>query len=250
MASSSDSDSSAPATGTDDWRQYAEHRGRVLHRETLATDVSAYIVEKPDGFDFTPGQAVRLAIDEEGWREEKRPFTITSLPSDPRLEFIVKHYPLDKHPGHKGMTERMGREVRVGDRLLFGDAWGAIEYRGPGVFLAGGAGVTPFIAILRRQAQLGEVAGNRLFFSNRRAGDVFLQAELFRTLGHSVTCTLTGEEHRDYEHGRIDRAWLESRVDDFSQPFYLCGPKQMVQDLSGVLTDLGADPDGLIFEGK
>ena len=29
---------------------------------------------RPDGFDFTPGQAVDLALDRDGWREEKRPF--------------------------------------------------------------------------------------------------------------------------------------------------------------------------------
>ncbi|WDR00201.1 hypothetical protein PSC71_05305 [Devosia sp. J2-20] len=30
-----------------------------------------------------------------------------------------------------------------------GDAWGTIQYQEPGTFIAGGAGVTPFIAILR-----------------------------------------------------------------------------------------------------
>jgi len=29
------------------------------------------------------------------------------------------------------MTEHQGRDIEVGDRMLFGDAWGAIEYRGP-----------------------------------------------------------------------------------------------------------------------
>jgi predicted ferric reductase len=34
--------------------------------------------------------------------------------------------------------------------LIIRDVWGAIEYKGEGVFIAGGAGVTPFIAILRQ----------------------------------------------------------------------------------------------------
>ena len=29
------------------------------------------------------------------------------------------------------------------DHVLIGDPWGAIEYRGPGTFFAGGAGITP-----------------------------------------------------------------------------------------------------------
>ena len=239
-----------PQSGTKDWAKYAKHRARVLHREPVAERVNLYVVEKPEGFDFEPGQAVELAIDEEGWRDEKRPFTMTSLPSNPRLEFIVKSYPTSKNEDHDGMTEHLGRDVEVGDRLLFDDAWGAIKYRGPGVFIAGGAGITPFIAIFRHLEQQKKLSDNRLFFSNKRAGDVILQGELFRLLGRGAVCTLTQEEHSDYEHGRIDKVWLQSRVSDFSQPFYVCGPPAMVEELRAVLTDLGANPDAIVFEGN
>jgi predicted ferric reductase len=40
------------------------------------------------------------------------------------------------------------RKLKHGDELIIRDVWGAIEYKGEGVFIAGGAGVTPFIAIL------------------------------------------------------------------------------------------------------
>jgi predicted ferric reductase len=42
------------------------------------------------------------------------------------------------------------RKLKHGDELIIRDVWGAIEYKGEGVFIAGGAGVTPFIAILRQ----------------------------------------------------------------------------------------------------
>lgn len=224
------------------------HRCRVLHVETLANNVKSYVIEKPNGFTFRPGQALEFAIDEPKWKDEPHPFTLTSLPDDPRLEFVIKSYPVAENPGHDGMTEHLGNEIKAGDHVLIGDAWGAIEYRGPGVFLAGGAGMTPFIAILRQLQQQGKLAGNRLFFSNRKAGDVFLQSELMRTLGDDAVFTLTGEENRNYQHGRIDRKWLENRVKNFDQPFYLCGPPKMVEDLSEVLKLLGADADSLVFE--
>lgn len=237
-----------PQSGTSDWDDHGKHRGRVLHRETLADNVNLYIVEKPEGFEFRPGQAVELSIDEEGWRDEKRPFTITSLPSNPRLEFIIKSYPTKTNPKHDGMTEHLGRDVEVGDRVIFGDAWGAIEYKGPGVFIAGGAGITPFIAILRQLEQDKSLDDNRMFFSNRTANDVFLQGELFRCLGHRVVCTLTAEQNRDYESGRVDKDWLEKRVNNFDQNFYVCGPPAMVTDVCDALKELGAKPDGLVFE--
>lgn len=224
------------------------YRSRILYRETVATNVNTYIVEKPDRFTFRPGQAVEFAIDEPKWRDEKRPFTMTSLPADPRLEFVIKSYPVADNPEHDGMTEHLGNDMKVGDYVLFGDAWGAIEYRGPGVFIAGGAGVTPFIAILRQLQQQGKLAGNRLFFSNRKVDEVILQGEFTRMMGDNAVFTLTGEQSRDYEYGRIDRKWLETRVQNYDQPFYLCGPPKMVEDLSDILKSLGANADSLIFE--
>jgi hypothetical protein len=210
--------------------------------------VYRYVIEKPEGFQFRPGQAVELALDEDGWRDRTRPFTITSLPSNPRLEFIIKSYPIGQFPDHHGMTEHLGRDAIVNDRVLFGDAWGTIAYQGPGVFIAGGAGLTPFIAILRKLEQDQALAGNRLFFSNRKQEDVFLEGDLMRMLGRSVVCTLTQGKHRDYEEGRVDRHWLEKRVHDFDQPFYICGPPEMVDELRETLASLGADPQTIVFE--
>lgn len=237
-----------PKTGTTDWQKYGDYRGRVLHREQLAKNVHLYVVEKPEGFTFRPGQATELAIDEPEWREQKRPFTFTSLPDNPELEFIIKSYPTEDYPKHDGMTEHLGRDIEVGDRVVFGDAWGAIEYQGPGVFIAGGAGITPFISILRQLEQDKQLDGNRLFFSNRTASDVFLQGELVRCLGNQVVCTLTDQPHSDYEFGRVDREWLEQRVKNFDQPFYLCGPPKMVKELKETLIDLGAKSESIVHE--
>ncbi len=39
--------------------------------------------------------------------------------------------------------------LEINDELILHDVYGAISYKGEGVFIAGGAGVTPFISILR-----------------------------------------------------------------------------------------------------
>ncbi|QEG00483.1 Benzoate 1,2-dioxygenase electron transfer component [Stieleria maiorica] len=161
---------------------------------------------------------------------------------------MVKSYPTQQFPSHEGVTKHLGRDIEVNDRVIFSDPWGTIEFKGTGVFIAGGAGITPFIAILRKLEQDGQLEGNRLFFSNKAREDVFLQGELFRMMGRAAVCTLTQEKHRDYEHGRIDKDWLQSRVDDYSQPFYVCGPPSMVDDLKSALKDLGAEVNSIVFE--
>jgi ferredoxin-NADP reductase len=55
---------------------------------------------------------------------------------------------------------------------------GRIEYKGEGVFIAGGAGVTPFIAILRQLQAENKIANNKLIFTNKTANDIILKKNL------------------------------------------------------------------------
>ena len=116
---------------------------RILMTEFVTHDVKRFIVERPEGYDFLPGQATEMSINIPGYEEEKRPFTFTSLTEDLVLEFTIKGYPRD------GVTQKL-HELHPGNELIRRDVWGTIDFKHPGVFIAGGAGITPFIAILRR----------------------------------------------------------------------------------------------------
>ena len=74
------------------------HQVKVLLTGFVTHDVTRYIVEKPPGYQFTPGQATKVAIDTDEWRNKKRSFTFTSLNEDLVLEFTIKSYPRDQHP--------------------------------------------------------------------------------------------------------------------------------------------------------
>lgn len=219
-----------------------------MHKLTLRAvtpvthDVNHYLFDRPDGYDFTPGQATELAIDKDGWRDKKRPFTFVSQPDDPSLEFVIKSY-----PDHDGVTEQL-MMLSPGETVLIDDPWGAIRDRGPGVFIAGGAGITPFIPILRNRARQGKIDGSTLIFSNRSEADIILRDEWDAMEGLTTIYTVTGQPDSPLAIGMVDKAFLEDRIDDFSQNFYVCGPDKMVEDISATLKDLGADPDGITFE--
>ncbi len=229
---------SAPHSGTSDWQSHAKYRGRIIYREPLADGVELVTVEKPEGFEYQAGSAIDVAIDEEGWRDKKRPMTMTSLPHQPRLEFIVQANP-DK-PAGQNVAERLEGDLRINDRLLFDDPYPAMDWKGAGLFVASGTGVATFVGMLRHLDKNGGIEKCRLFQSLATTDDVILQAELFRLLGHSVVMTLTDQDHRDYEQGEIDRNWYQSRVDDLHQPIYLCGPADWVKRQSEILGELGA----------
>ncbi|WP_099866130.1 flavodoxin reductase [Pararhizobium haloflavum] len=214
----------------------------ILETQDVTHNVKRLRVEKPDGFTFQPGQATEVSVDKDGWREEKRPFTFTALPDWDDLEFTIKIY-----PGHDGVTDQIGK-LQAGDRLILDDAWGTITYKGPGVFIAGGAGVTPFIAILRDLEKKGALDGHTLIFSNQRERDIILRSEFESMRGLACVFTTTKEDVEGLEHGKVDRAFLAKHVKDFDQRFYVCGPDAMVDDIKAQLEELGADADGLVFE--
>ena len=214
----------------------------ILGIEDVTHNVRHYRLEKPEGFVFQPGQATEVSIDAEGWRDRKRPFTFTSLAEWPYLEFTIKSY-----HDHPGVTDRLS-ELVPGDRLLLRDVWGTITYKGPGTFIAGGAGVTPFIAILRRLHADGKLAGNRLIFSNRTERDIILRQEFEAMAGLERLFTLTEEKVPGLLNERIDADFLKRHVGDFSGRFYVCGPDPMVKGLRETLESLGASTEAVTFE--
>jgi ferredoxin-NADP reductase len=219
-----------------------EHRIRIEAIDNITHNVKRFQCEKPAGYTYIPGQATDVAIDKNGWETEKRPFTFTSLNESPFLEFTIKTY--DDHPG---VTNELNTLV-VGDELIIDDAWGAIEYKGEGYFIAGGAGITPFIAILRLLRKENSLAGNKLFFSNKTEKDIIIQAELSSMLCSNAIFTITAERSDLYYNGFINESFLRAYVDDFSKHFYLCGPPEMVENLEATLIKLGASPDTVVFE--
>jgi ferredoxin-NADP reductase len=215
-----------------------QHIVKILSTERVTHNVKHYRLEKPAGYKFEPGQATEVSINKEGWTKKKRPFTFTCLNDDDYLEFTIKSY-----HDHDGVTHHLD-SLQPGDELIIRDVWGAIAYKGEGYFIAGGAGITPFIAIMRQLKKDNKAGDNTLFFSNRTSADIILKDELesiFRP-GH-VHNIITQETPV-----RIDKEFLSKNVDDFSRSFYVCGPDKMIQDINETLVALGAKPDLVVFE--
>jgi len=218
------------------------HIVKILSVEPVTHNVRRFTVEKPTGYEFEPGQATEVSINTHELKDEARPFTFTSLGENPNLEFTIKIY-----TDHNGVTNALGK-LNPDNELILRDVWGAIAYNGPGVFIAGGAGVTPFIAILRWLYKDNKIDGNKLIFSNKTSKDIILKDEFTKMLGDNFINTITDEKNSDFENRHIDEAFLKEKIDDFSQHFYICGPPPMVKGISETLTALGADPESVVFE--
>lgn len=214
----------------------------LLRSGCVTHDVLRLTTTRPEEFDFAPGQGVRLILTKAGWEKKGRPFTPTSLREDGVLEFTVKIY-----DDHDGVTCQL-RSLRPGDTLQISSPFGTITHQGPGVFIAGGAGITPFLAQLRTLAAAGNLDGHSLIFSNRTPDDVIEEHELRHYLGDQCVFTCTRESRLGYLNRRIDQDFLAEQITDFEQHFYVCGPRPFTREINEALQALGASPENLVFE--
>src|SRR5450432_484613 len=215
---------------------------KIISIQPVTHDVKCFRLEKPMGYEYLPGHATDVSINKPELEDQTRPFTFTALTSEPYLELTIKGYP-ERH----GITDQL-HQLRPGDELIIRDSWGAINYKGPGYFIAGGAGITPFIAILRSLYRENNIAGNTLFFSNKTAKDIIYKEELEKILGKNAVFILTRDSGPGDKKDRIDKKFIKSNISDFTKHFYICGPDPMVAELTDTIQKAGASADTLVFE--
>jgi len=219
-----------------------KHIVRINSIYGINHDVLRVVTERPHGYNFTPGQATEVSLNMEDWKEEKRPFTYTAPPGDDYLEFYIKTY-----PGRKGVTNKL-LKLKKGDELILHNVFGAITYKDEGVFIAGGAGVTPFISILRYLYSKNKQGENKLIFANKTQKDIILKEEFSKMLGDNFVNILSDEETAGYAHGFVTEDFLKTHIDSIHKNVYLCGPPPMLNLLEEILPKLHIDKKSIVKE--
>ncbi|MGV8963038.1 MAG: FAD-binding oxidoreductase [Candidatus Saccharimonadaceae bacterium] len=219
-----------------------QHFIKIKSVHHLNHDVLRFETEKPEDFYFAPGQATLVAINKDGWEKKKRPFTFTNLPDEDHLEFTIKTY-----PQHEGVTNQL-LSLKPGDELIIGDAWGTINYKGEGVFIAGGAGVTPFISILRYLHLNNEIENSKLICANKTAADIINREEFKEMLGPNFINILSAEVSDEFTHGLINEDFLRNNGVNDHEYVYLCGPKSMMDSIEEQLRNLNVNEDSIVKE--
>jgi ferredoxin-NADP reductase len=158
------------------------------------------------------------------------------------LEFTIKAY-----PSHNGVTNEL-LQAKKDDELILHDVFGVIAYKGEGVFIAGGAGITPFICIFRYLQSKNEIGNNKLIFANKTNSDIILALEFKKLLRGNFINILSDEKTEEYAHGQITKDFLKSNITNFDKQFYVCGPPAMMVAIQEQLLNLGIDEKEIIVE--
>ena len=215
---------------------------KIRSLQKINHDVIQWTTDKPVNYTFIPGQATEIALNKEGWQEERRPFTFTSLPDDSYLQFTTKLY-----PSHNGVTNQLA-QAKENDEVILHEVFGTIKYEGEGVFIAGGAGITPFISIFKQLEKTLQIGNNKLIFSNKTKEDIIL-AEYFKAvLANNFINILSEEKTTEYPYGRITKEFLSAHINSVNQKFYICGPDPMMEAVEEQLMSLQVSPDAIVKE--
>lgn len=218
------------------------HLVKVKSIQHITHDVLQIVTEKPPKYDFIPGQATIVSINRKAGSDMQGPFTFTSLPESDVLEFTIKTY-----PSHKGITNEF-LQLKPNDELILHEVFGSIAYRQEGLFIAGGAGITPFISIFRSLKSRNETGNNRLIFANKTRADIILEQEFKELLGDNFINILSDEETDGYEYGQITEEFLKSRLESSYGNVYICGPPPMMVLIEKFLLHLNVPGKQIVKE--
>lgn len=238
----------------------AQHDVSLVRRETVAEGTMAFFFGKPTGFMHRAGQSLLLSLidppetDGEG---DSRSFTIASAPHEPELMIATRM----RDTAFKRVlgAAEPGMKLRIdgphGEMVLHGDA------SRPAVFLAGGIGITPFLAMARQAAYEKLPHSLWLFYSNRKPEDSAFLAELqqiqavnprFRlvaTMTDRMTDRGDRAERWTGETGFIGREMLERHLPGLHGPvYYFAGPPVMTTAMHEMLAGIGVDEPSMRYE--
>jgi predicted ferric reductase len=213
------------------------HRYRVAEPRHVTADVLEIPLEPVEhAIGHRAGQFAFVRF-EAGPTHEQHPFTISIPPSDGRLRFSVK--------ASGDYTEALQTHLAAGSPARIEGPYGRFDYRTAGprqLWIAGGIGITPFLAFL---PTLDDTRDVRLVWSVRSPADAAYRQEVEAVDAANRRLSVT--IHESATSGRLHMADL-----DIEEPrrldVFICGPVPMRKAFIEELRALGVRRDHIYFE--
>jgi propane monooxygenase reductase component len=222
---------------------------RVETIEELTHDIRRLVLSGPE-LKYKPGQYCDLKIP---GSEDVRSFSMANLPCG-ELEFMIKIY-----PDGKFSSLLSGGTLEEGHELEVTGPYGVFTLREksdrPLLFIGGGAGMAPILALLRAMAERGSERPAVYYYGARGPKDLFHLDELreleqrlpnFRFV--PALSEPSDDAEWDGERGLITDvvARCEDKLTEVDA--YLCGPPPMVDAAIGMLEANGVPESRVYFD--
>ncbi|WP_036490034.1 benzoate 1,2-dioxygenase electron transfer component BenC [Nocardioides sp. CF8] len=226
----------------------ATYTATITGLERLSPSTMSVTVEIPerDRLAFLPGQYVNIEVPGTG---ESRSYSFSTGPDDKSLGFLVK-----LTPGGV-MSTWLSGQAAIGDEVTFTGPNGSFflrESTRPLLLLAGGTGLAPILAILRKMRDCGSTRPAHLVYGVGTDDDLVELEQLAEltdalpgfTWDHCVSDPATTAANQGYVTSLIRPEHLHGG----DVAVYLCGPPPMVESVRQHFADEGVVPTGFYYE--
>lgn len=165
---------------------------------------------------------------------EEHPYTLSSAPEEDHLRIAIKDL---------GDASRALQTIEPGARVTVEGPYGRFfppgrPYDSPELWVAGGIGITPFLARLRHLAQRGQRVDIVLVYCVQDEARALFDAELRELAGRIDGFVL--EYHYFYQEGPIDSDFLNTSCPDLTgREVFVCGPEPLNRRLLEHTRDAG-----------
>jgi ferredoxin-NADP reductase len=195
----------------------------LLKRRWLSKKTFEAVLSRPAGFEFTPGQRIRLLH-----QSLERDYSLINDTADSNLALCVRSVT-------GGRFSPLLSTAAIGKSFQFTGPHGYFVYRKSvrqPIFIATGTGVAPFSALAR-----SGVKGYLLLHGVRQQEELYYAALLRQKSRQYIAC-LTEETPAGTEffHGRVTD-FLETQLKAGAYDFYLCGREDMIRDVIWLVDD-------------
>jgi len=224
----------------------------VVANEPVTHDMRHLVLRlvEPTELRFFPGQYVDITVP----GSEARSFSMANISTQEsgQIEFVIKIYP-------DGLfSEFLATKVAVGDRLDVTGPFGVFTLRDSEadlVFVGGGAGMAPILALLRSMAERELPRKATFYYGARTRRDLCFEDEL-----HALEQTLSdfryvpalsepgADDEWDGEVGFITDVVERNEKDLAGTHAYVCGPPPMVEAALPLLERLGVEHKRIYYD--
>ena len=222
---------------------------KLMNVRDIADDTIEIHLEKPDGFQFQPGQHLNLNLGElkhEDSRGARRTFSFTSAPYEEQIILATRQ----TRSGFKKTLEELPAGTEVEFKGPMGEM--VMDPEIPAVFLAGGIGITPFRSMILQTLHENRQTPMTLLYSNRYPGASAFHS-LFTQLANdhesfSYIPTFPDDDARlqdwDGERRKFTEAFINDYVKNPKQViFYMAAPPGMTDAVTETLKNMEISED-------
>jgi len=226
----------------------SSHAGTMASIRHLSDTTTEFSIALPDrqALGFLPGQYVNIQVP---GTDQTRSYSFSSGPAADEVVFLLRNTPSGALPTY--LRER----AKEGDRIEFQGPLGSFylrPLRRPALFLAGGTGLAPFLAMLDKLSDEGADYPVHLIFGVTTEADLVkldqLESYTSRLPSFSFSCCVADEDSSYPRKGYVTRYIQPEHLNGGDVDVYLCGPPPMVDAVRSFLTAQSVAPTNFFFE--